>query len=78
MTPRPGSVLQRRLKEMGWSQYRLRGELNARGESVPSGLICRWVDGSREPDLTRAFLMQDIIGIDARIWARTSARSKAA
>lgn len=70
MTARPGSALQRRLKEMGWTQYRLWKELNAKGAAVPTGLVCRWVDGSREPDLTRAFLMQDLIGLDARIWAR--------
>jgi hypothetical protein len=76
MTPRPGSVLQRRLRELEWSQYRLRQELNARGEAVPTGLICRWVDGSRVPDLTRALLLEELVGIDPRIWARPSARSK--
>lgn len=70
-------MLQRKLREINWTQYRLRAELIARGEKVPTGLICRWVDGSRVPDLTRALLLQDLLELDVRLWARPSARKAA-
>jgi transcriptional regulator with XRE-family HTH domain len=58
-----------RLGEMGWSQSELRKRLQERGENVASGLICRWLDGTREPSLTRAALLEEILGVATSLWA---------
>lgn len=62
-------VVKRRLKELGWSQGRLRREMLARGEKVPTGLVSRWLDSTREPNMTRAALMQELLGVEPRLWA---------
>lgn len=59
----------RRLRRLHWSQARLRREMAARGERVPAGLISRWFAGTREPNMTRAAMLQDMLGVAPRLWA---------
>lgn len=70
-------VVRRRLKEMHWSHGRLRDEMKARGDEPGAGLISRWIAGKRMPNVGRAMLMQEILGVEARLWT-VPAKGKAA
>lgn len=55
--------LPQKLRDKGWSQYRLEKELEA-----PHGIVCHWIRGRRVPDTFRAARMQDLLDLDAYLW----------
>lgn len=62
-------LVQAKLDERGWSQADLSRAMEEKGEKVADGLICRWLQGTREPNLTRAALIDELLGVAPKLWA---------
>lgn len=61
-------LLRAELEKRGWTQGRLARELG-----VDSGVVNRWVKGTRTPDLTGAVALQKKLGIPVVAWVEPDA-----
>ena len=70
MVTAAGQAMAARLTAMKWTQGRLRKEFQNRGDNLPTGMVCRWISGEREPSIARAILLDEILGLPLHLWTK--------
>ena len=67
----------KRLAELGWNQTDLAKRMGKLGVHVAEGLVSRWLSGKRTPDRERSAAIQELLGVDPRLWTRAKKKRAA-
>lgn len=64
-------MVREKLAERGWNHAEFAKELRKKGVTVAEGLVSRWLSGKRSPDRVRSAAIQEVLGVDPRLWSST-------